>query len=50
MGASSLAFLCKTFEAQLKSGLTEQLGSKVKAIETDYMKVDERLQHLLKTA
>jgi len=50
MGASSLAFLCKTFEAQLKSGLTEHLEAKVKAIETDYAKIDERLRYLLKTA
>jgi len=47
MGANSLALLCKTFEAQLKSGAAEHLNARVKAIEADYAKIDDRLRQLL---
>lgn len=49
MGASSLAFVCKTLEIQLKSGKCNDLAMKVQALESDYAKIDARLQLLLKT-
>jgi two-component system sensor histidine kinase/response regulator len=48
MGASSLAYLCKTVEAQLKSGALEDLEAAVRTMEADYIKIDARLQQLLK--
>ena len=47
MGASSLAFLCKTLEAQLKSAPVEQLMTKVDAIGSEYATIDARLRLLL---
>jgi len=47
MGASSLALLCKTLENELKSGALENLPSRVKAIETDYLKIRAKLQSMI---
>jgi HPt (histidine-containing phosphotransfer) domain-containing protein len=49
MGASSLAFLCKTLEEQIRSGVLDDLESKVKAIEADYAKINAKLQMMLKS-
>jgi HPt (histidine-containing phosphotransfer) domain-containing protein len=49
MGASHLAFLCKTLEAQIKSGPQANLESMLQVIEDEYVKTDARLQLLLKT-
>jgi HPt (histidine-containing phosphotransfer) domain-containing protein len=49
MGASHLAFLCKTFEAQIKSGLLADLELRLQAIEEEYVRTDARLQLLLKS-
>jgi HPt (histidine-containing phosphotransfer) domain-containing protein len=48
MGASYLAFLCKTFEAQIQSGLFTDLEPRLQAIEAEYARTDNRLQLLLK--
>jgi CheY-like chemotaxis protein len=49
MGARSLAFLCKALEAQIKSGLLNDLELKVQAIEIDYAKISARLQTMLQS-
>jgi two-component system sensor histidine kinase/response regulator len=46
MGASSLAMLCKSFEAELKFGEFDEIDARLQAIETDYAKIDARLQYL----
>jgi len=46
MGASSLAMLCKSFEAELKQGEFDEIDARLQAIGVDYAKIDARLQFL----
>jgi len=47
MGASSLAKICKSFDAELKAGTAENIESTVKSIAADYAQVKIRLQSMM---